>query len=93
MNIESFKFPGFPVFHVIDKTWNSDNGVVFTFLPENTSEAEMFISGLVPYVRDTSGEWYLNAFTVEAIKRHQESSWDPVTKQISSTTDVCVKAT
>ena len=93
MDIKSSKFPDFPVFHAIDKAWGSDNGVNFNFLPENESEARMYISGLVPYVRDTAGEWYLNAFTTEAIETHQDSTWDPETKQISSTTDVWVKNT
>jgi hypothetical protein len=81
------------VFHAIDKAWGLDNGVNFNFLPENESEARMYISGLVPYVRDAAGEWYLNAFTTEAIETHQDSTWDPETKQISSTTDVWVKNT
>jgi hypothetical protein len=29
--------------------------------------------------------------TVEAIETHADSTWDPVTKQISSTTDAWVK--
>jgi hypothetical protein len=77
MNIESSKYPGFPVFHAIDKAWGSDNGVTFNFLPENEAEARMYIDRLVPYLRDTAGEWYLNAFTMEAIEKHQDSSWDP----------------
>jgi hypothetical protein len=39
MSIESSKYPGFPVFHTVDKAWGSDNGVNFNFLPENESEA------------------------------------------------------
>lgn len=93
MNIESSRYPGCPVFHAIDRAYGSDNGVTFNFLPENESEAHMYISGLVPYLRDTAGEWYLNAFTAEAVERAQDSSWDPETKQISSTTDVWVKNT
>ncbi len=91
MNIKSSKYPGSSVFHSIDKTWGSDNGVTFTFIPENESEGQMYMTGMIPYLRDAVGEWYLNAFTVEAIETHTDSSWDPDTKQISSTTDARVK--
>lgn len=91
MSIPSQKFPGSPVFHSIDKTWGSDNGVTLTFIPENEEEGRMYQTGMIPYLRDAVGEWYLNAFTVEAIERHVDSIWDPETKQISSTTDAWVK--
>jgi hypothetical protein len=39
------------------------------------------------------GEWYLSAFTTDAIESHMESSWDPNTKQISSTSDAWVQNT
>ena len=93
MQIESSKFPGHPVFHAIDRAWGSDHSVNFNFIPENEAEARMYISGLVPYVRDTVGEWYLNAFTVEAIEKHADSSWDPNTKQVSSTLDAWLRNT
>ena len=91
MNIKSSKYPESSVFHSIDKTYGSDNGVTFTFIPENESEGQMYMTGMIPYLRDAVGEWYLNAFTVEAIETHADSTWDPVTKQISSTTDAWVK--
>jgi hypothetical protein len=91
MNIQSSKYPGSSVFHSIDKTWGSDNGVTFTFIPENELEGQMYMTGMIPYLRDAVGEWYLNAFMVEAIETHSDSTWDPETKQISSTTDAWVK--
>lgn len=87
MQIESSKFSGHPVFHAIDKVWGSDNGGNFNFLLENETEARMYISGLISYVRDTAGEQYLNAITVEAIEKQKDSSWDPNTKQVSLTSD------
>jgi hypothetical protein len=45
----------------------------------------MNMTGMIPYLRNAVGEWYLNAFTVEAIETHADSSWDPETKQISYT--------
>jgi hypothetical protein len=75
MNIMSSKFPGKPVFHSVDPTWGSDNGVTFTFIPENESEARMYIAGLVPYIRDTEGSG-LTAFSVEAIDQHADSVFD-----------------
>jgi hypothetical protein len=53
MEIKSSIYPDFPVFHSIDRTWRSDSSVTFTFLPENESDARMYIAGLVPYLRDT----------------------------------------
>jgi hypothetical protein len=88
LSLNTSKFPEFSIFHAIGRAWGSDNGVTFNFLPENESEGHMYISGLAPYLRDTAGEWYLNAFKFEAIEHHQNSSWDPVMKHILSTTDV-----
>jgi hypothetical protein len=90
MGIESSKYPGLPVFHTVDKAWGSDNGVNFNFLPENESEARMYIAGLIPYLRDSVGEWFLHAFSTEAIERHSDSVFDPASKQIYSTSDAWV---
>jgi hypothetical protein len=38
MRIQSSRFPGKPVFHTVDPAWGSDNGVTFTFIPENEAE-------------------------------------------------------
>jgi hypothetical protein len=90
MEIKSTVYPDFPVFHSIDKTWGSDSNVMFTFLPENNSDARMYIAGLIPYLRDTQDSWFLQAFTEEAKTMHRSSVWDPVTKQVSSTTDAWI---
>jgi hypothetical protein len=91
MNIQSLKYPGSSVSHLIDKTWGSDNGVTFAFILENESEGQMYMKGMIPYLRDAVGEWFPNAFTVEAIETHVDSTWDPVTKQIFFTMDAWVK--
>jgi hypothetical protein len=59
----TFKFPGFPVLHVIDKAWGSASGVDF-----NKSETCVTTLGLVQYLRDAVGQRYLNAFTGDAIE-------------------------
>jgi len=91
MRIQSSRFPGKPVVHTVDPAWGSDNGVTFTFIPENEAEARMCIAGVVPYIRDMRGEEMLHAFLVEAIEQHADSNFDLVTKQISSTCDVWIQ--
>jgi hypothetical protein len=90
MEIKSTVYSEFPVFHSIDCTWRSDSNITFTFLPENESDARMYIAGLVPYLRDTQDSWFLKVFTEEARATHQNSVWDLIAKQVSSTTDVWV---
>jgi hypothetical protein len=87
MDIKSTVYPEFPLFHSIDRARGSDSNITFTFLPENNSDARMYIAGLVPYLRDTQDPWFLRAFTEESKATHQTSIWDPITKQVSSTTD------
>jgi hypothetical protein len=91
MDIKSTIYPEFPVFHNLDRTWRSDSNVTFLFLPENESDARMYIGGLIPYLRDTQDHWYLKAFTEEARGNHQSSIWDPIEKQVSSTSDVWIR--
>ncbi len=91
MEIKSAAYPDFPVFHSVDRTWRSDSSITFTFLPENESDARMYIAGLVPYLRDTQDSWFLKFFTKDARARHQSSVWDPITKQVSSTSDVWIR--
>jgi hypothetical protein len=90
MGIKSSKFKDHSVFHSIDPTWGSDNGITITFHPDNEVEARMYIAGLIPYIRDTLGERYLSIFTADAVDRHSDSVFDPITKQIYSNTDVWV---
>jgi hypothetical protein len=56
MEIKSTVYPDFPVFHSIDQAWGSDSNATFTFLPENNSDARMYITGLIPYLQDTQCE-------------------------------------
>lgn len=91
MDNPSSKFPGKPVFHTLDPAWGSDNGVTFTFIPENEAEARMYIAGMVPYIREMYGNILFRAFSADAIDRHADSIFDPVTKQISLTTDVWIQ--
>jgi len=90
MNIKSSRFADKPVFHTVDPVWGTDNGVTFTFIPENEAEARMFIAGLIPYIRDTLGEGHLQPFTTEAVDRHADSVYDSTTRQISSITDIWI---
>ncbi len=66
MSIPSQIFPGTPLFHTIDRLWQSENVVSFTFLPENDSEARTIVAGLIPFLKDTASPWYLSMFTAEA---------------------------
>jgi hypothetical protein len=66
MSIPSQIFPGTPLFHTVDKQWRSENGVTFTFLPENDSDARSIIAGLIPFLRYMADPWYLKMFTTEA---------------------------
>jgi hypothetical protein len=89
-DIKSSSFPGTPLFHTIDKGWGTDNDIHFTFIPENEAEGRMFITGLVPFIRDTADPWYLALFTPDAIDRHTDAAWDPNTNQLASTSDVWI---
>jgi hypothetical protein len=51
----------------------------------------MYVGGLIPYLRDTQDQWYLKSFTEEARGNHQSSVWDPIAKQVSSTSDVWIR--
>ena len=84
MSIPSLVFPGTPLFHTIDRQWRSENGVTFTFLPENDSEARSIIAGLIPFLRHTANPWYMKMFTTEAKYRHASSKWDQATRQVFS---------
>jgi hypothetical protein len=90
MGIQLSKFPGHPVFHAIDTTWGSDNGISFNFHLDNKAEARMYIVSLIPFIRDTKGEEYLYIFSAEAVDRHLKSIFDEITKQIFLNTDVWV---
>jgi len=50
MSIPSSAFPNSSMLHTIDKSWRDENGVTFTFVPENKSDGRMYVAGLVPYL-------------------------------------------
>jgi hypothetical protein len=84
MSIPLQVFPGTPLFHTIGKQWRSENGVTFTFLPENGSDARNIIAGLIPYLHYTGDPWYMSMFTIEAKYRHASSKWDQASRQVFS---------
>jgi hypothetical protein len=84
MSIPSQVFPGTPLFHTIDRLWRSENGVTFTFLPENDSDARTIVAGLIPFLQHTADLWYMSMFTTEAKLRHVSSKWDQATRQVFS---------
>jgi hypothetical protein len=90
LSIPSQVFPGTPLFHTIDKLWRSENEVVFTFLPENESDARSIVAGLIPFLTNTADPWYLNMFTQEARIRQASSKWDPETRQVFSADEFVV---
>jgi hypothetical protein len=80
MNIPSSVYENTPVFHTIHRAWK-DNGVTFTFVPENESDGRMFVASLIPYLRAID-PWYLSCFTEDARYGHRLNHWDPKSKQV-----------
>jgi len=39
---------------------------MFSFLPENETKARSYIAGLIPYLRDQVGSWFVRHFSEEA---------------------------
>ncbi len=60
--------PGTTLFHTIDRQFKSDVIVNFQFHPENASEANNLIAGLVPYLKDHGYLFHLKMFTPEALQ-------------------------
>jgi len=73
-----------PLFHLMDRTWCSTNGITLTFLPENEADGQSFISGLIPYLKASHNPWLMRLFSEDAKLRHLNSKWDPVTHQAYS---------
>jgi hypothetical protein len=48
-----------PVFHSMDRQQCSENVIVFTFFPDNKSDARMYIAGLIPYPRSSNDSRFL----------------------------------
>jgi hypothetical protein len=87
MAIPSSLHPNYPLFHCVNRGWKEGSTVVFHFLPCNESEARMYISGLIAYLRATAAPWYLDLFKPTARSRSHGTTWDPTTKQITSLLD------
>jgi hypothetical protein len=87
MAIPSSQHPNYPLFHCINCGWKEGSTIVFHFLPNNESEAQMYISGLIANLRATALPWYLELFKPAARARSQGTSWDPTTQQITSLLD------
>ncbi len=58
MAIPSSQHPNYPLFHCVNRGWKEGSTVVFHSLPNNESEARMYISGLIAYLRATALPWY-----------------------------------
>ncbi len=87
MGKPSSNHPNYPLFHCVNKGWKEGSTIVFHFLPSNESEARMYISGLVAYLRATALPWYLDLFKPVARSRSQGTSCHPVTRQLTSIMD------
>jgi hypothetical protein len=82
LSIPSQVFPSTPLFHTVDRTWRSTNGVTFTFHPENEADARSYIAGLILFLKDSANnQWFLKQFSEEARLRHATSKWDHETRQ------------
>lgn len=81
MAIPSQIFPSTPLFHSIDRTWHSQNGITLTFLPENETDAHSHVAGLMPFLKETADPWFMRLFSEEAKLHHVTSRWDTKTWQ------------
>jgi hypothetical protein len=88
MEIVPDQKPRTTLFHTIDKQFKSDSIVNFQFHPDNASEANNLIAGLVPFLKDNGHSFHLKMFTPEAIKRQARSRWDSSARVAHSETDV-----
>jgi hypothetical protein len=84
LNIPSNIFHNKPLFHTVDRSWRSQTGITFNFLPENEEDARSFIAGLIPFLKATESPWFMKLFSEEAKLRHLHSRWDSTTKQVFS---------
>jgi hypothetical protein len=79
--------PGTTLFHTIDRQFKYDAIVNFQFHPENASEANNLIAGLVPFLKDSGHSFHLKMSTPEALQRHAKAKWNPETREADSVTD------
>jgi hypothetical protein len=84
MSISYQVFPGTPLFHYFDKQWHSENGVTFSYLPENVADARNVVAGLLPFLKHTADPWHMSVFTTKAKLCHAASKWDHATRQVFS---------
>jgi hypothetical protein len=54
MAILSTQYPNYPLFHCVNQGWKEGSTIVFHFLPNNESEARLYISGLIAYLQATA---------------------------------------
>lgn len=77
---------------MVDPAQGTDNGINFNFIPESEAEAWIFITGLVPYIRDTFGESHLCPFPENAVDHHADSVYDQASNLIHSNTIVWINS-
>jgi hypothetical protein len=58
--------------------------LTLTFIPENESEARLFVAGLIPFIKATHSPWFLKFFSEEAQLRHLNLVWDEQTRRAYS---------
>jgi len=73
-----------PLFHSVDRTWRSSNGITLSFLPENEADARSHVAGLIPFIKASHSHWFLKFFSEEAQLQHLHSKWDEKTRQAYS---------
>jgi hypothetical protein len=77
LSIQSVNFPNTPMFHTVDKAFQSDTGVTFSFHPENAEHAHANIAGLLCYVREFANPWFMRFFAEAYRQQHETSRWNP----------------
>ena len=87
MSLKSKQIPSLSVFHCIAPSWKADGSIRFYFIPQLADEAQMMIAGLLPILRYFYGDWVEKSFTVSAIERTSDCTWDPVLQQVNSPND------
>jgi len=87
MDIAPKDKPGTKLFHTINRQFKSDILVNFQFHPENASEANNLIAGLVPFLKDTGHAYQLKMISLEALQCQAKSKWNLETREADSETD------
>lgn len=58
MFIPSSTHPSYPLFHCVNRGRKEGSTLIFSFLPSNKSEARMYVSGIIAYLRATAPPWF-----------------------------------